>query len=57
MISKNFTSVRRDVFETTLTGSQGSGLMLNLGLSLAGRHVAEKLRITRSVRKEASQAQ
>lgn len=42
-MEKNFKSVLRDLFLTTLNANQDADLILNSGLSFAGWHVAEKL--------------
>ncbi|MBI9046313.1 MAG: glycosyltransferase family 1 protein [Anaerolineaceae bacterium] len=42
---ENFKSVLQDIFITTLEANRGANLILNSGLSFAGWHVAEKLKI------------
>ncbi|MBI5035196.1 MAG: glycosyltransferase family 1 protein [Chloroflexi bacterium] len=44
-IKENLTSTLRDLFEATLDASRDADVVLNSGLSFAGWHVAEKLKI------------
>jgi sterol 3beta-glucosyltransferase len=42
---ENFQAVLEDLFRATLSAAQGAELMINSGLSFAGWHVAEKLKL------------
>lgn len=44
-MEENFKSALQDIFIATLNANRGADLMLNSGLSFAGWHVAEKLKI------------